>query len=58
MEPIEIVVIIAVILIFVGVVGSYIYKKLHHIPTGECADCSKRMKHAIKECQHDMKKNK
>lgn len=56
MQAIEIIVIIAVALIFIAVIGSFIYKKIHHLPTGECADCSKRMKHAIKQMQHDLKK--
>ena len=49
MQAIEIIVIIAVALIFIAVIGSFIYK---------CADCSKRMKHAVKQMQHDLKKNK
>ena len=58
MQAIEIIVIIAVALIFIAVIGSFIYKKIHHLPTGECADCSKRMKHAVKQMQHDLNKNK
>lgn len=58
MQPIEIIVIIVVALIFIAVIGTYIYKKVHHLPTGECADCSKRMKRAVKQMQHDFKKNK
>ena len=57
MQAIEIIVIIAVALIFIAVIGSFIYKKIHHLPTGECADCSKRMK-PVKQMQHDLKKNK
>lgn len=56
MKPIEIIVIICVVLIFVAVIGRYIYKRVHHMPTGECACCKNRMQHAIKECQKDMKK--
>lgn len=44
MEPIEIIVIIAAVLIVGGVLGSYIYKKITHKPTGDCSACSKRMK--------------
>ena len=36
MQAIEIIVIIAVALIFIAVIGSFIYKKIHHLPTGEC----------------------
>ena len=39
MEPIEIIVIIACILIVGGVLLSYIYKKVTNKPTGECAYC-------------------
>ena len=41
MEPIEIIVIIACVLIVGGVIGNYIYKKAKKIPTGECACCKK-----------------
>ena len=41
MEPIEIIVIIACILIVGGVMGNYIYKKVKKLPTGECACCKK-----------------
>ena len=41
MEPIEIIVIIACILIVGGVFGNYIYKKITKQPTGECACCKK-----------------
>ena len=41
MEPIEIIVIIACVLIVGGVLINYIYKKLTNKPTGECAYCKK-----------------
>ena len=41
MEPIEIIVMIACILIVGGVIGNYIYKKVKKLPTGECASCRK-----------------
>ncbi len=40
MEPIEIIVIIACILVVLSVIGTYVYKKITHKPTGECACCS------------------
>ena len=36
MQPIEIIVLISAILIVGVVFGTYLYKKLKHIPTGEC----------------------
>ena len=39
MEPIEIIVIIACVLIVGGVIANYIYKKVTHKPTGQCAYC-------------------
>ena len=41
MEPIEIIVIIACVLIVGGVIGNYIYRKVKKLPTGECASCRK-----------------
>ena len=41
MEPIEIIVIIACVLIVGGVFGNYVYKKATKQPTGECACCKK-----------------
>jgi hypothetical protein len=41
MEPIEIIVIIACVLIVGGVLGNYIYRKVKKLPTGECASCRK-----------------
>ena len=29
--------------------GIYIYKKVHHLPTGECAMCHKSKKQLLKE---------
>ena len=44
MEPIEIIVIIVCVLIVGGVLGSYIYRKITHKPTGECAYCKSSKK--------------
>jgi len=35
----EIIVIFAVVVFFGSLIGNYIYKKKHHIPTGECSSC-------------------
>ena len=44
MQPIEIIVIIASVLIVSSVFASYIYKKIKKIPTGECANCYNKKK--------------
>ena len=44
MDPIGIIVAIACVLIVGSVFGSYIYKKVKHLPTGECACCQKDSK--------------
>jgi len=41
MHPIEIIVIICCVLIVGGVLGNYIYRKIKHLPTGECSSCKK-----------------
>lgn len=38
----EIIVAIVLIAFFGWLIGSYIYKKKHHLPTGECAYCKSR----------------
>ena len=44
-------IIVAVICIcFVGfLIGRYIYKRVHHLPTGDCACCHKSKKQLLKE---------
>ncbi|MCI5745693.1 MAG: hypothetical protein MR270_05360 [Erysipelotrichaceae bacterium] len=39
MKPIEIIVIISCVLIVGGVFFNYVYRKIKHKPTGECAYC-------------------
>lgn len=46
---IEILAIVAVIAFLGFVIGTYIYRKMHHLPTGECACCHKSAKQLIKE---------
>ena len=52
----EILVIAAVVIFLGSVIGVYIYKKIHHMPTGECACCHKSSKQLVKqyhkECCH------
>ena len=38
----EIIVAIVLIAFFGWLISSYIYKKKHHIPTGDCAACKSR----------------
>ncbi len=35
----EIIVIIVVAIFFSALIGNYIYRKKHHLPTGECSSC-------------------
>ena len=46
---IEILVIIASIAFVATILGIYIYKKKHHIPTGDCACCHKNKKQLLKK---------
>jgi len=52
----EVLVIIAIVSFFAVLIGVYIYKKVHHIPTGDCACCHKSTKQLLKEyhkeCSH------
>jgi predicted nucleic acid-binding protein len=38
----EILVILAVAIFFAALIGNHIYRKKHHLPTGECAACHSR----------------
>lgn len=46
---IEITVIALIVLFLCFVIGRYIYKKTHHLPTGECECCHKSKKQLLKE---------
>ena len=46
---IEILVITLVIAFLGFVLGKYIYKKIHHLPTGECECCHKSSKELLEE---------
>lgn len=56
MEPIEIIVIIAAAAIVLSVIGTYIYKKVKRLPTGECASCSTKGSGLLKEYNKKYKK--
>ncbi len=46
---IEILVVIAVIAFLATLIGVYIYRKAHHLPTGDCACCHKSKEQLLKE---------
>ena len=46
---IEILALIAIVGFISVMVGIYIYKKIHHLPTGECSCCHKGTKKMLKE---------
>ncbi len=50
--------IIFITLLFSYLIGSYIYKKMHHLPTGECGCCKAKMQKAIKKGMRDYHKEK
>lgn len=56
MEPIEIIVIVAASAIVLSVLGTYIYKKVKHLPTGECASCATKGNKLLKEYNKKYKK--
>ena len=42
--------VIAIVVIFLGfIIGRHIYKKIHHMPTGECECCHKSSKQLVKD---------
>ena len=45
----EILVLFLVGLFLVGLLGIYVYKKVKHIPTGECSCCYKKKQKLIKD---------
>ena len=49
--------VIAIVLAFLGIVlGRYIYKKTHHLPTGECECCHKSTKQLLNEYHKNYQK--
>lgn len=46
---IEILVVVATLIFLSAVIGVYIYKKVHHLPTGDCACCHKSKKQLLKD---------
>ena len=45
----EVLVIVVVLSFFAAIIGAYIYKKVHHLPTGDCACCHNKVKKLLKE---------
>lgn len=44
------IIVITLSVLFIGfLLGRYIYKRAHHLPTGDCAYCHKSTKKLIKE---------
>ena len=52
----EVLVLAATIIFFGALIASYIYKKVHHLPTGDCAYCHKGSKQLLKEYHKIYKK--
>ena len=49
--------VIAVVVIFFGILlARYIYKKVHHMPTGECECCHKSKKQMLDEYHKEFNK--
>lgn len=46
---IEILVIALVVAFLVFVIARYIYKKIHHLPTGECEYCHSKKNKLVKD---------
>ena len=46
---IEILVLFLVGLFLIGMLGIYVYKKVKHLPTGECACCCKKKQKLLKD---------
>ena len=46
---IEILVVVATLIFLSAVIGVYIYKRVHHLPTGDCAYCHKSKKQLLKK---------
>lgn len=49
MTPADIVILVVVILVVGAIIGTYIYKRMKGLPTGECSCCSSGMKKSVKK---------
>ena len=57
MSLIEIVTIVSSSLIVFGNIGVFVYKKIKHLPTGDCQYCSYKNKNIIEEYRKFVKEN-
>lgn len=57
MQPIEIIVIIASCIIVLMNIGKYVYRKMKHLPTGECASCGIKGKNLFNDYYRVNSKN-
>ncbi len=55
MTPADIVILVVVAAVVLAIVGTYIYKRVKGLPTGECSCCSSRMKKSVKKAMKDIK---
>ena len=46
---VEILVLVMAIGFVAAIVGAYIYKRVHHMPTGDCACCHTNSKKLLKQ---------
>lgn len=56
MGPVEIVTIVVVSLIVVSIIGVFVYKKIKHLPTGECSCCKSKGNALLKKYRKKYKK--
>lgn len=54
---IEILVLLLIVAFLGIVIGIYIYKKVHHLPTGECACCQNKGKNLVNKYHKKYCKN-
>lgn len=58
MEPIDIIVLVASIIIVASVLGRYIYRKSKKMTTGDCACCTLKTEKTLKKIRRELKKSK
>lgn len=52
MEPIEIIIILSIATFFIILISNRLYKKINHMPTGECACCALNKKNRLLKEYH------
>jgi len=57
MGAVEIIVIVLASALVLGVIGTFIYKKIKGLPTGECASCGMKGDKLLNEYRKKNKKN-